>query len=390
MKHLALVPLIGGMAIGAERALGQPPEAILSYSAFNGNDGLYMKYLAQRGFDTKRYIIDDDKAIPTFSDIDIVTSVCPCAGLSSATVGAGPGCKQNEWMKVSTEYVLSTVRPRVLIGENAPALSTNNGRPVAQALQAIGAKHGYSMQLVKTSTHLHGIPQKRVRAFFILYRDTGPLEIQYSHKEHEGSYLNFLDSFDIQEDEAFKPSDWHNELWELGKRIKQMEEKEFVTYLRGAKRTTLNICVEESQIADAFVETYLDSEDKAKQRVAKDIVRCRIKKAIGKNWWDGSVLLAEEKNYKSVMWRTIASCWRSDLRRPLNLREQMRLMGLPDEFEAPRGNPNAVCQNVPTCTAEWAVREVVAGLNGERKEWDGEGSLDGILRQNNINMKYMK
>ncbi len=389
MKHIAIVPLIGGLAIGAERAIGSPPEAVLSYSAFNGNDKLYMKYLSERGLNTKRYLIGEDD-IPEFKDIDVVTSVCPCAGLSTVSTNAGPGCAANEWMKISTRHVLSTIKPRVLIGENAPALATSAGRPVAQILRDIGAEFGYSMQLVKTSTHLHGIPQKRTRSFFVLFRDSGPLEIEYSHKEYEGTYLNFLDAFDTQEDENFVQTDWHNELWELGKRIKQMEEQEFLVYLRGRKQTTLGVCLEESEIANAFVETYLESDDIAKQRVAKDIVRCRTKKAMGKNWWDGSVNLTEEKNYKSVMWRTLASCWRPDLRRPLNLREQMRLMGLPEDFEAPRGNPNAVCQNVPTCTAEWIVREAIAGLNGERKEWDGEGSLDGILRQNNMNMKYMK
>ena len=142
-------------------------------------------------------------------------------------------------MKVSTEYTfLSTVQPRVLIGENAPALSTNNGRPVAQALQAIGAKHGYSMQLVKTSTHLHGIPQQRVRSFFILYRDTGPLEIQYSHKEYEGAWTDYLDSFETQEEEAWILSDWNSELWELGKRIKQMEENQFVDFLVKNREST--------------------------------------------------------------------------------------------------------------------------------------------------------
>ena len=78
------------------------------------------------------------------------------------------------------------------------------------------------------------------------------------------------------------------------------------------------------------------------------------------------------------------------MNRPLKLREQMRLMGLPEEFEVPRANPNAICQNVPTCTAEWIVREVVAGISGERQAWDGEGSLDGILRQNNITQKHYK
>ena len=388
MKHIAIVPLIGGFAIGAEQAIGSPPEAVLSYSAFNGNDRLYMKYLSQRGLDTKRYIVDEDD-VPTFSDIDVVTSVCPCAGLSTVSTNSGPGCAANEWMKISTRYVLSSIKPRVLIGENAPALATNNGRPVAQTLRDIGAEFGYSMQLVKTSTHLHGIPQKRVRSFFILYRDSGPLEIQYSHKEYEGTYLNFLDSFEKQEQDSFVPPDWHHELWELGKRITQLEEKEFVSFLSENKESTLSVCLRKSEIADVYVETYLESDDKAKSKGAKDIARCRAKEAMGKRWWDGSVLFSNEKNYRSVMWRTLGSLWRPDLRRPLNLREQMRLMGLPENFEAPRAHPNAVCQNVPTCTAEWIVREAIAGLNGERKEWDGEGSPDGILRQNNCNRKYM-
>ena len=392
MKHLALVPLIGGMAIGAEKVLGGPPEAVLSYSAFAGNDQFYMKYLAQRGLDIKRYEIDDVE-IPTFSDIDIVTSVCPCAGLSSVTTraaGAAAGCQQNEWMKLSTRHALRTIRPRVLIGENAPALATKTGQPVAQILKEIGKEFGYSMQLVKTSTHLHGIPQRRVRSFFILYRDGGPFEIQWSHNEYEGTWTEYLDSFEVKEETSFKPSARHQELWELGRKVKAMGEAEYTTFMHNTKQSTLQVILEEHPVIDSFLAEHLDGEDETKAKLAYDIVRCRNKTAQGKRFWDGSVVMTKQKNYNSVMWRTIQWMWRHDLKRPISPREQMRLMGLPENFEVPRANLNAICQNVPICTASWIVSESIAALNGERELWDGEGSPDGILRQNNINMKYMK
>ncbi len=67
----------------------------------------------------------------------------------------------------------------------------------------------------------------------------------------------------------------------------------------------------------------------------------------------------------------------------------MRLMGLPEDMDVP-SNHNAICQNVPTCTAAWAVGEVAAALRGERELWDGEDTNDGILRYNNKNGRNFK
>ena len=37
-----LIPLIGGLPLGAEKATGKPPEAIYSYEGFEANDGQYV------------------------------------------------------------------------------------------------------------------------------------------------------------------------------------------------------------------------------------------------------------------------------------------------------------------------------------------------------------
>ena len=83
MQHIALVPLIGGMAIAGETVLGSEPRAVVSYDAFDLNDGFYMSWLRKRGLDTERISLDSrPDYTPDFGEIDLITSVCPCSGLS--------------------------------------------------------------------------------------------------------------------------------------------------------------------------------------------------------------------------------------------------------------------------------------------------------------------
>ena len=189
------MPLIGGMALGAEKVLGIPPEAVLSYSAFAANEKYYIEYMAKRGHDIPRYELDEEEA-PTFSDIDIITSVCPCSGLSSANRNAGSGCQQNQWMLMSSRYALSQIKPRVLIGENASTLMGTRGVGVVSELRDIAKATGYALQLVKTNTSFHGIPQGRERSFFIFWRDGGPYRLKQEYNPCALPWWDFLESFD--------------------------------------------------------------------------------------------------------------------------------------------------------------------------------------------------
>ena len=44
VKYAGIVPLIGGMMFGAEKATGKKPDYILSYPAFGGNDSMLTSY----------------------------------------------------------------------------------------------------------------------------------------------------------------------------------------------------------------------------------------------------------------------------------------------------------------------------------------------------------
>lgn len=393
MKHLALVPLIGGMAIGAEKTLNLPPEAVVSYGAFMGNDKFLLQYYKQRGLSIPYHSLDETPNV-SFSDIDIITSVCPCSGLSTVNTRAGAGCQQNEWMRVSTKWALEYARPRVLVGENAHTLATNMGRPVAQDIRDIGKEFGYTMSMMKTSTHLHGIPQERTRAFFILWRDTPPAVLEYQDAQYEGTWLEYLDSFG--ESDSFV-EDWHRPMQEeifSVLRTKYGSDRAIVDECIKRSESGLTLLLEMEEDVVKIVEEHLDNDTSVgKRKLAARldrILKKRVADPTKTGIWDISPRFRSTKNFRAVMWKNISSEWRPDELRSINVREQMRLMGLPEEMEIPKSYPNAVCQNVPTCTAAWIVSEIVQALEGKRDGWDGNMSNDGILRQNNINRKQFK
>ena len=393
MKHLALVPLIGGMALGAEKTLGLPPEAVVSYDAFMGNDKFLLQYYKQRGLSIPYHSLDETPSV-SFSDIDIITSVCPCSGLSTANTRAGAGCQQNEWMRVSTKWALEYARPRVLVGENAHTLATNMGRPVAQDIRDIGKEFGYTLSMMKTSTHLHGIPQERTRAFFILWRDTPPAVLEYQNAQHEGTWLEYLDSFG--ESDSFV-EDWHRPMQEeifSALRTKYGSDRAIVDECIKRSESGLTLLLEMEEDVVKIVEEHLDNDTSVgKRKLAARLDRILKKRAADPTktgLWDISPRFRSPKNFRAVMWKNISSEWRPDELRSINVREQMRLMGLPENMEIPKQYPNAVCQNVPVCTAGWIVHEIVQALEGKRDRWDGTMSNDGILRQNNINRKQFK
>jgi len=51
------IPLIGGMCLGAQQAIKNKPEYILSWKAFDKNDEILMNYYNQKEYDVKRYTL---------------------------------------------------------------------------------------------------------------------------------------------------------------------------------------------------------------------------------------------------------------------------------------------------------------------------------------------
>ena len=378
MQHIALVPLIGGMAIAGETVLGTEPRAVVSYDAFDLNDGFYMNWLRKRGLDTERISLDSHpNYTPDFGEIDLITSVCPCSGLSSANSSSGAGCQQNEWMYKSTEWALSKARPRVLIGENAPRLFGSFGQMVAVKLRMIADRYGYTLTLVKTSTHLHGLPQKRERSFFVLFRDLDIAPVfERQDAQFDGHWTEFLDAFEKDDtigehhDSAQAAEMWRIVTEGLGKSREEARD------IIGQEKISLLIQIVKNMPAerDAYIDEHLESEDKVKACMARKFkyTRDKMVRTGNMNVWDTSPLFIKTPYYPSVMHRTIERVYRPDLMRTTTPREQMRLMGLPEDMDVPRAYLNAIAQNVPTRTAGWITREALAAAAGDRPLFDGD------------------
>ena len=79
-----MIPKIGGSAIGCYRATSTLPQYHLSYTTFKPNDDQLGRYWPQVPFfylDKAEYK-DKQNLTSQFGNIDFVSAVCPCSGLS--------------------------------------------------------------------------------------------------------------------------------------------------------------------------------------------------------------------------------------------------------------------------------------------------------------------
>ena len=184
-----LIPLIGGQALGAEKAFGKPPEAIYSFGGFEANDNHYVNYQQNTmGRDIPYVLLDSDN--PSIKQVDVVTGTPPCAALSQLNTGLseeskGPKCAKNDFMYMVFENGIDVLGAKVVIVENAPALFTNKGRPVANKLYEICKERGFSLTLFKTSTRFHGVPQGRDRCFAIGWKSESAPVMNYYNRDRK-------------------------------------------------------------------------------------------------------------------------------------------------------------------------------------------------------------
>ena len=153
VTHASIIPLIGGETIASERVFGDRPRWISSYEAFRPNDQHLLSY-----YDNEvPYHLIDRNEHPKES-VDVIGTICPCAGLSMIHNKFGSDNPHNDWMFKTTEYVLGSLKPRVFWGENAPLLFSKGGKGVRDKLYEIARRNDYVMSVFKTRSLLHGVP----------------------------------------------------------------------------------------------------------------------------------------------------------------------------------------------------------------------------------------
>ncbi len=145
-NYASIVPLIGGETIAMQNVFGKRPEYILSYPGFEANDTHLLEYYDK---EVPYHVIGDD-GVPDVPSVDVVNTICPCAGLSSLSVTSSSDAAANDWMRTSARHVLGALKPQVFWGENAPRLASKMGEPIVEDLRRIADEYGYSFTIYKT------------------------------------------------------------------------------------------------------------------------------------------------------------------------------------------------------------------------------------------------
>lgn len=387
LTYASIVPLIGGENLGIQESLkGQLPEYILSYSPFQHNDKHYIEYLRKQKKWKGDYVFLDENPTYKGKQVDAVNAVCPCAGLSSLSHQSKADSTINDWIYKSAEYVLENVQPKVFWGENAPRLSTEAGRPVANKLYEIARKHGYSMTLYYTESRLHGLSQKRPRTFYFLLKgDQAPVLNRFNREPEPIEAI--LDLPPIPND----PMDIlinKNDPMDCGFLRYCMAQEGCKTLKQYYKKIDKSTVVVRTAIEDYakrdvdkvinwMVENNMDD---------KYVRRARgIKAKLGQDagyWAHGNTVL------KGVIPAFVSMIPFSGIvaqkGRFLTVREALRIMKMPDDFvlagEKPLDCVNHICQNVPVTTAKDMADEVNRMVLGECELFNSS-----FIRQSNKN-----
>lgn len=433
-KWIAFQPLIGGMMIGAEKAWGCPPAAILSFEGFFGNDRHYLRWIRERGLSVPYIVLGNEGGIPidimdwnkedgytslakilgddketlqaileetmnnAIENVHYVASVPVCAGLSGANRQSNGSCKQNDNMLNLMRFSLEIIRPKIgFIAENAPALFTGGrgAKIVQDKITGIASENGYAVSFVKTNTAIHGIPQSRHRSFFYAVPGNRALKIEKSPELQFVPFVEWIAKFKDDPNDTM-----HNEEF-AWKAIMGEESFEYIynrfgsNWRQFASKAPMNVHLfikERNGLGLEFIQWLKETNSKHLKTWQRRYDKC-----------GHSGIFSTGTASRTVVAPTLYTRTARYLAHPfkdrlLTARECMRLMGMPDNMNTLEDiGDDYSCrviasQNVPSCTAEWACKELSSTrafaeesvyffdnfkAHGGMKMIEGEGDEDG-------------
>lgn len=375
--HAAIVPLIGGEVYAMHNVFDIEPEYFLTYTGFQANETHLRNY-----YPNVPYLNLSEGETPAEAYVDVVSTVCPCAGLSSLSPSASSDNAMNDWMYQSAEHVLGEIKPKVFWGENAPRLATKAGKPVVNRLRQIGEDNGYTFSIFKTKSLLHGLPQVRNRTFYFFWQGDRIPILEYIN-ETPPSIADFIrnvhhDDLDMMSHQLTNdnvPSEdplyrYVLEVIEGGK-----THSEFQSSL---DRTTSTFDWIEAHTTYDKVAIWL--RQKGYDRVADKCDRMAVKLAAGGNIMRKGVQIPVDK-IGAFVGHMPGMLTHPDEDRFITVREALAIMAMPADFQLlnARRNLNHMCQNVPVTTAEHPARQIQKYLNDELEMI----SADYLIQDNN-------
>lgn len=368
MKHTVIIPLIGNIALASEAAYGTDLTEIYSFEPFANNDSHLRNYYEFKNRDVD-YLqlsgdgVGDESILSAAKNAryDVVSTICPCAGLSGLSATSSADNPVNDWMYTTANIVLEHMQPQVFWGENAPALATNKGKKVRDALAVIGRKHGYAFSIYKTNTTMHGVPQRRPRTFYFFWKGDKVPQMDW-YKLPCDPIETFVDANAIGNSlqEPFrhkwkKPLD--NPFYRYAREVLHpgLSHKEFqltlskpwemVTYIKDREKTLRNL-------AEWF-------RTEGEQKLFEQWTMKAEKVERGGNLFLRGGHIPRYHTH-AIIGASMETLMHPNEERFMTIRELMTMMGLPQDFELlnPNRFGNHIAQNVPFNTAKCMAEQV--------------------------------
>jgi site-specific DNA-cytosine methylase len=367
MKHASIIPLIGGMTLGAEKTFGTKPEYLISYSPFYNNDS----HLISHYDNEVPYYAIDKTSIPK-AKVEVINTTCPCAGLSQLSHGFGDHNVNNKWMIESTQYVLNELKPEVLYGENAPGFAGKIGATIRNEMYKIGREAGYSMTVYRTKSLLHGNAQIRERSFYFFWKGDKTPVLEYYNRPR------------VTIEDVITGAKGNTQREPINEKIPSVDDPYYRYILERMHNglTHAQFCnmIEPSSARGNDTYSYIEKHGHTYVQVAewmknngyeKEVSKCEYKQNKlnqGQNIMRRGTVFPRDYigafvgHYPMMLVHPIED-------RYINYREAMTIMGMPDNFQlvnAGKKNVNMICQNVPVQTAADMANEVKEYLAGNR------------------------
>jgi len=425
IKWVCIQPLTGGMYLGAEEAIGNTAECILSFKGLNetkvspktkkescGNEYHLTQYLKKVGRmpeylmfkDRKMYSMDfstdvelenenGDIVDKNFEDIDIVVSVPVCSGLSSANSGGNQSQKdeRNCNMQWIAKYTLNVIKPKMYIFENAPGLYTNVGKNVREWLNNLAKENNYAITYYKTDTMLHDNCQRRPRTFVIFTKgyDNGNPTFGYDSRHvHVDDFFKRIPEGLTQEVNLQIPA----MDYALLKFIKNKYKDTWREVIKEHCGRGINVILDLNHGDEfrEFIKTLTELGDRMLSRTLYSLDHVLYKTSIGMGFMCDYPMIMNHDWTPSVIFKTIPHIYHPYKDRYITIREALSLMGMPYDFDLQCDYNilyNQIGQNVPVKTAKFIIGECVRIINNFDKE---ERNQDSIQFVNNIKQRIDK
>ena len=346
-----------------QNVFGSRPEYILSYEGFENNDQHLVEYYKR---EVPYHLIQGD-SLPQVESVDVINTVCPCAGLSSLSVTSSSDAAANDWMRTSARHVLGHLRPKVFWGENAPRLASKMGEPVVRDLRNIGRENGYTFSIFKTKSILHGLSQVRDRTFYFFWKGEKVPQFEYIKREHE-TIEDTIRS--VKRD----PSDPMNILTS----DRAPSQDPYYRYVLEEMENGISHSAFQDKLEKSYdVKHYIEDNGVTYDKVSKWMSKHGYEKQASRcmdmyhKLKSGGNIMRRGVNIPKGYIGAFVGAYPMTLTHPdedrfLTLRECLSIMKLPEDFILQGGlkNINHICQNVPVTTAQDMADHVLRYVDG--------------------------